>query len=123
MSIESRYVHTLVVKRLVGTTVPVHEPPHADDGDPIYDDYGQPVTAEETLATVPGLVQPRKGREVAYVTQGGPVVADYYGYCAPLAGLDASCWLEVAGVRYDVLHVADAAGLGHHLELDLRRVE
>lgn len=109
MSIGDRYRHTLVVKHLVATGTT--------------DTYGQPVTAEATVASVPGLVQPRKGREVTYVTQAGPVVADHYGYCDPLASLDAECWLEVDGIRYDVLHVADAAGLGHHYELDLRRVE
>lgn len=108
MSIESRYLHTLVVKRML-------------DGGTL-DEYGQPVTAESTVATVAGLVQPRKGREVTYVTQAGPVVADFYAYAAPLASLGTDCWLEVGGIRYDVLNIADAAGLGHHLELDLRRV-
>ena len=94
-----------------------------DAGAGTTDAYGQPVLAATTVATVPGLIQPRKGREVAYTTQAGPVVADFYGYCDPLATLDNECWLEVGGVRYDVLHVADAGGLGHHYELDLRRIE
>lgn len=102
------YVHTLVVKRMVpsGGT----------------DDYGQPLTAETTVATVPGWIQPRKGREVSFTTEAGPVVADWYGYMAPLASLGTDCWLEVSGVRYDVLNVVDAAGVGDHYELDLRRV-
>lgn len=94
-----------------------------DAGTATLDDYGQPVTAEVTVATVAGLIQPRKGREATYTTQAGPVVADHYGYCDPLASLGTDCWLEVDGDRYDVLHIADAGGLGHHLELDLRRVE
>lgn len=122
MTIADRYLHTLVVKHMVPTVVPDHIPPEPTDGDPIYDDYGQPVMAEVTLATVPGLVQPRKGREVSFTTQAGPVVSDFYGYCAPLAGLDSACWLEVGSTRYDVLNVADAAGLGHHLELALKLV-
>jgi hypothetical protein len=94
-----------------------------DAGTATLDDYGQPVTAAVTVATVAGLVQPRKGRETAFTTQAGPVVADFYGYMDPLASLDTDCWVEVDGIRYDVLHVADAAGLGHHYELDLRRVD
>lgn len=109
MSIGDRYRHTLSVRRAVASGAT--------------DDYGQPVTAETVVASVPGLVQPRKGREVTYTTQAGPAIADFYGYCDPLASLDTDCWLVVDGVRYDVLHVADSAGLGHHYELDLRRVD
>jgi len=108
MSIASRYVHTLVVRRMVASGT--------------LDDYGQPVSAPATVATVPGLVQPRRAREVALASQAGAVVGDYVGYMDPLAGLGTDCWVEVRGVRYDVLAMPDAAGIGHHLELDLKRV-
>ncbi len=86
------------------------------------DEYGQPVVAETTVATVPGLVQPRRAREVELASQAGAVVADYVAYCDPLATITTACWVEVGGGRYDVVSVADAAGLNHHLELGLRRV-
>ncbi len=108
MSIQSRYLHTLVVHRN-GATGAV-------------DDYGQPVVAESTVATVPGLVQPRKAREVELASQAGAVVADYVAYIDPLAGLLTGDWVEVGGVRYDILSIADAGGVGHHLELGLRQV-
>ena len=108
MGIESRYLHTLVVKRMVATGG--------------VDEYGQPVSAETTVATVPGLVQPRRAREVALASQGGAAIGDCAGYMAPLATLGTDCWLEVGGVRYDVLAIYDAGGVGHHLELGLQRV-
>lgn len=98
-----------------------------DAGTPTLDDYGQPVTAETTVATVPGLIQPRSAREVALVSQGGAAIGDYVGYMAPLAGLTTHDWIELnlpadmAG-RFDILGMPDAAGLSHHLELMLRRV-
>jgi hypothetical protein len=83
------------------------------------DDYGQPVTAETTVATVRGLVQPRSAREVALASQAGAVIGTHVGYLAPLAGLTTADWIEHGGVRFDILSMPDAAGLGHHLELAL----
>lgn len=122
MSLDALLRHTLVVKHLAQTTVPVHDPAGPTDGDPVYDGYGQPVTAEETLATVAGLVQPRRAREVELASQAGAVIGEHVGYVRPLAGLGTDCWVEVGGVRYDIVSMPDAAGLGHHLELGLKRV-
>lgn len=102
----SRFIHTLVVKKM------------APSGGT--DDFGQPLAAETTVATVAGLIQPRRGREVTYTTQAGPVVADWYGYCDPLPTLTTDCWLEVSGIRYDVLAVKPE--MSHHVEIDLRRI-
>lgn len=108
MSFDSRLRHTLVVRRQVPTGV--------------LDDYGQPVTIAATVATVAGLVQPRRFRESASASQAGVVVGDHIGYLRPLAALSTDCWIEYGGARYDILAMPDAAGLGHHLELELRRV-
>ena len=109
MSFDDRLRHQLVVKRMVATGT--------------LDDYGQPVAVEATIATVPGLVQPRRAREVALASQAGAVIGEHVGYVRAIAGLDTDCWLEVGGVRYDLLSMPDAGGVGHHLELDLRRVD
>jgi len=111
MSIQSRYLHTLVVRRL------------ADDVPPAVDDYGQPVATASTIATVPGLVQPRRAREAALASQEGVVKGEHVGYLDPLAALDTDCWIEVDGARYDVMGVYNAGGVNHHLELDLKRVD
>lgn len=108
MAIQSRYLHSLVVKRMVPTGS--------------LDGYGQPVSTEATVATVPGLVQPRSARELALASQAGVVVGEHAGYLDPLAALGTDCWIEVAGVRYDVVAIYDAGGVGHHLELGLQRV-
>jgi hypothetical protein len=93
-----------------------------DAGGPVLDDYGQPVMAVTTVATVAGLIQPRSAREVAQAGEAGAAVGEHVGYLRPLAGLTTRDWIEVAGARYDITSVSDAAGLGHHLELGLRRV-
>jgi hypothetical protein len=93
-----------------------------DAGAVTLDDYGQPVTAEATVATVAGLIQPRKAREVELSSQAGAVVGEHVGYLAPLAGLTTADWILLGSVRYDILSIADAAGQGHHLELALRQV-
>lgn len=94
-----------------------------DAGSPVVDDYGQPVVAETTVATVPGLLQPRPGgREVQIVSQAGVVVSEHVAYIDPLATLGTDCWIELTGVRYDVLRVDDAGGVGHHYEVALRKV-
>lgn len=114
MPIESRYRHSLTVKKMA-VTLDV-------EGNPVRDAYGQPVTTETTLATVPGLIQPRNAREVAAANQAGAEIGDLVCYMAPLAGVDKGCWILKGGARYDILTDPDAAGLGHHLELGVRRV-
>ena len=93
-----------------------------DAGSVTVDGYGQPVTSEGTVATVAGLVQPRRAREVAAASQAGANIGAHVGYLDPLPGLVTGDWIEVGGVRYDILGVYDAGGVGHHLELDLRLV-
>lgn len=114
MPIQSRYIHPLTIKKMVVTLDLA--------GKPVRDSYGQPVTTETTLATVQGLIQPRRAYEVAAANQAGAEIGDLVCYMAPLAGLDKSCWILKDGARYDILTDPDAAGLGHHLELGVRRV-
>lgn len=91
-------------------------------GDPALDDYGQPVPAPEVFATVAGLIQPRSAREVALTSQAGVVIGSHVGYMAPLTGLTTHDWIERAGLRYDIVSIADAGGVGHHWELGLQAV-
>lgn len=119
MTFDALLRHTLVVKRNVQTTVPVHDPAGETDGDPIFDDYGQPVMVAATVATIAGRINPRTAREVALLSQAGAVVSTHTGFIRPLAGLDTGCWIESGGVRYDITAMPDAAGQGHHLELAL----
>lgn len=108
MPIHDRYRHTLVLKANTPTGT--------------LDDYGHPDTSETTLGTVAGLVQPRRGREANDVSQGGAALGDHVGYMDVFAGLTTEHWVEVSGERYDITFVPDAAGLGHHYELGLKKV-
>lgn len=119
MSFDALLRHTLVIKRNVQTTVPVHVPPEPTDGDPVFDEYNQPVMAETTVATVAGRIQPKTAREVVLLAQAGAVVSTHTGFIRPLAGLDTGCWIESGGIRYDIVGMPDAAGHGHHTELEL----
>lgn len=115
MPIEQLYRHTITIKRRFPTGG--------------VDPDGQPLTVEQTVATVRGRLAPApRGTtgapaEVPATHQAGSVVGRWRAYLAPLAGLGTDCWLEVDGARYDVLEIADAGGAGHHLELTCQRVE
>jgi hypothetical protein len=108
MSFDDRLLHTLTVRRNVPTGS--------------YDDYGQAVTAPWTVATVRGLIQPRSAREVALASQGGVTIGEHVGYLRVIPGLTAADWVEHDGVRFDIVTISDAGGIGHHLELGLRKV-
>jgi hypothetical protein len=114
----SRLLHALTIER------PVYG---ADD------EYGQPTRTYQTLSTVRGLPQPKSLREMAAVHQAGSIVGDWTVFLNP-TDLDAAdrivhdpalCGavndlpagvLEPTGVR-------NAAGVGHHLEVDARWVD
>lgn len=108
MSFDSLLIHTLVIKRATTT------------GDT--DDYGQPITAETTVATVDGRIEPKTASEVALLSQGGAVVSSHVVYMYQLDGLGTDCWIENNGVRYDFVSLSDAGGAGHHIEADVRAV-
>lgn len=91
-------------------------------GDPILDDYGQPTYSPAVLATVDGRIRPRSAREVPLSSQAGAVVSTHVADLRPVTGLTTACWIESGGIRYDITGIADAAGAGHHLQLDLRAV-
>lgn len=108
MSFDSLLVHDLVIRRMASTGT--------------LDDWGQPVTAVADVAEVRGNVQPRAVREMALASQAGVPVGDHVAFLRPLEGIAQDCWIEYAGARYDIVGIRDAAGRGHHLEIDLRRV-
>jgi hypothetical protein len=114
--------HQLVIRRNVQTLAPVHDPPEPGDGDPLFDEYGQPIMAPVTVATVAGRIEPLSAREVALLAQSGAIVSTHRAFVRPMAGLLTDAWIEAGGVRYDIVGMPDAAGAGHHLELALQAV-
>lgn len=109
MSFDSMLNHRVTIKRAAVTGS--------------LDTYGQPTTATATVASdVPASIQPRRADEMALASQAGVDIGDHVGFMRPLAGVDNACWLELAGRRFDIIAIVDAAGRGHHWELPLRSV-
>lgn len=107
MGIESRYIHTLVIERAVAGAE---------------DDYGHAAQTWQPLATVAGLVMPKSAREVAQLSQGGPVVGDFTIFMAPrdVAPADRIHLVPDDGRLFEITGIR--AFLGHHLEIDARVV-
>jgi SPP1 family predicted phage head-tail adaptor len=97
--------HSLVIER-------------ATDG--AVDDYNMPAQTWATLETVRGLVMPKTAEEVAQLSQGGPVASDHtiFLYPTDVQEADRIRFDPDDGRTYQIDAVRDAAGQGHHLELD-----
>jgi len=110
MGFDDRLLHSLVIER-------------ATEG--AADEYNQPARTYEAFAEVRGLVQPKTVREVALVSQAGAVVSTHTIYLRPtdLREADRIRFDPDDGRRYEVVGVRDAAGLGHHFEVDARMVQ
>ena len=92
MSFDGLLRHQLVIRRNVQTLSPVHDPPEPGDGEPVFDEYGQPVMAPVTVATVAGRIEPMSAREVNLLLQSGAVVSTHRAFveasqaCSPTPG-------------------------------------
>jgi len=101
-----------------------------DDG--TEDEYGQPETSQVVVATVRAAIQPRADREATLTTQAGVVVADHLIYLRPTDVTTADYVVhdpttcdapdDLAYERYEIVGTPNAAGIGHHLELDARLI-
>lgn len=110
MSFDSRLLHEIVIERPTDGAV---------------DEYNQPTTTYATLATVRGLVQPKSVREIAQLNQAGATVSTHTIYLRPTEIQPSDRVMVAAGAMagtYEIDGVRDAAGLGHHYELDCRMV-
>lgn len=108
MSFDSRLVHTIAIERATPGTV---------------DDYNQPSETWATIATVPALVQPKSGRELAQLNNAGPVRFEYRIFMRVTDVAEGDHLVrQDPGEVYQIGFVADAAGIGHHLEIEASRV-
>ncbi len=119
MSFGSRLTHTVsIVRKADAHTL---------------DDYGQPVTSDDVIATVKAAIQPRRENEQDAVSQAGPAVANYVIFMFPTDINTADAIFHDADVcpvagdlptgRFELQGVPNAAGLGHHLEVQARLIE
>jgi len=125
VSIGSRFLnHRVSIARRVVTL---------DEGEVVLDDYGQPTTTETTLAsTVAAGIQPKSARELAAISQAGVASSSHNIYMLPrdITTADAivhdasECPVrtDLPDLTFQVVAVPDAAGAGHHLEIDAQIV-
>ncbi|KKM74969.1 hypothetical protein LCGC14_1395080 [marine sediment metagenome] len=86
------------------------------------DMHGNPVKVWSDLATdVPCRLQPRRGREAVQPTQ--VVVGTHVLFLEIGTDITERDRFVFAPDTYEVLFVGDAAGQGHHLEVDLELVK
>lgn len=114
MALADRLPHTVVIERATRGA---------------RDEHGVPAEAWATLATVAGWLQPRLRREATEATEGGAVRGDHLLILLPtdvhehdrvvVSGTDGG---RLDGT-YGITAVIDAAGKGHHLELECKRSE
>jgi hypothetical protein len=131
MSITALMTHTLTIRRLESPTMIAGTPPK-----PALDSWGHPAVLVAgspptmrapgygDVATVKGLVQERTAKEIQGPQLQGVVVSDSIIFL-PL-GTDVTTQDRIRrdnDLEYDVQSVRDAAGHGHHLELDARRIQ
>ena len=96
------------------------------------DDYGQPVTSDEVIETVKAAIQPRRENEREAVSQAGAATADHVIFMFPTVLRTADAIFHDQSVcpvvrdlptaRYEISGVPNAAGLGHHLEVQARLI-
>lgn len=88
------------------------------------DDWNQPLhDADAVVTTVAGQIQPLTLEEVTALSDAGATAGDYRAFTPP-ADIRASDRIRRVDTdeTFEIRSVIDAAGVGHHLELLLRRV-
>jgi hypothetical protein len=98
------------------------------------DEWGQPTTIVEVSGPIAASIQPKRVREVALITSGGASIGDYTVFMLPrrIAASDAIIHEEAMcgkpsgqdypDLRFEVTGVRNAAGRGHHLEVDCQLI-
>ena len=99
--------HSVVIERATAGTV---------------DDRGVPAQVWAALATVSGWIQPKSARELAQLSQGGPVSSTISIYLWP-TDVNEDDRITYAGDTYQIDGIRDEAGVNHHLKLDCHLVE
>lgn len=100
--------------------------------DGVDDSYGQPTQTDEIGETFAAAIQPKSVREVVAISQAGAAIGDYTIFLAPRLLTEADVIVhdtatcpkpdvaDFADCRFEVTGVRNAAGIGHHLEVDVR---
>ena len=114
MSFDSLLRHRCTVR----STVPVLD----GNGDPTYDDLGQPITTTTDADPVPCRIEPLTATEAPQLVQAGPVVADHVIFMRRATLTTGDVIIAGDGRQFEVDSADDAGGAGHHLEVKARRI-
>jgi hypothetical protein len=94
------------------------------------DEYGQAVTTLDTSHRFAAAIQQNSAHEVLLASQAGTPIGDYIIFCLPRVILENEAIIHDTNIcpkaadvdlptqRFEVNSVKNAAGRGHHLELD-----
>jgi len=110
---------------MIGTNLLIHRVVVISrEGTGEFNDYNQEVMAESAGDVLAARVTPKGGEEMAQFNQAGAIVTDHTMRVGPtsISGGDVVRHDPDDGRRYEVVGVRDAAGMGHHLIVDLRMV-
>lgn len=118
MPIGSRLTHTVTVVRDI------------DSG--AEDDYGQPISTPTVVATPKAAIQSRSEQEQDVTSQAGASIADFTIFTLPIdvttadsiSHDPATCPMtdDLPELTFEIEGIRNAAGLGHHLEIEARAV-
>jgi len=108
MGFDERLIHDVAIER--STAGPV-------------DAWNMPSEVWATIATPAALIQPKSGRERAQQNEAGSVTAEFRIYMRPTDITEGDHLIrQDTGEVFEIGFIADAGGIGHHLEIDATRV-
>jgi hypothetical protein len=122
MPIESMLTHRVSLVRKVAVL--------DDEGDPATDEFGQAIVVEDAEPGIAVAIQPKTAREVAAFHGAGAAISTHtiFAVHRGITTADAiahepdACPMPAAQDlprgRYELVGIPDAAGVGHHMELD-----
>jgi hypothetical protein len=96
------------------------------------DDFGHDVTALEVGQQFAAAIQPKSVREVAAITDAGASIGEWTIFCLPRVVTASDAIVhdtalcpkpdaeDLPTARFEITGVRNAAGRGHHLEIDAR---
>jgi len=90
-------------------------------GDGSLDERGNPTQTWSTYVETKASIQPKTVDELAQLSQAGPVRGDWTIYMYPAGVIEADRIVDGSRV-FEVMGVRDAAGVGHHDEIDAQLV-
>ena len=77
-------------------------------------------TNAESCATIACALNPMSGAEI-FVAEREGLFADYHMFCSSTVSIDETKGFKEGSNRYDVIFVKDTFGMGHHLNVMLKR--